>query len=70
MTKNYGRDDLMAVTAEVPVYNESPNPLHQLPRLPQIIFIRQPAMIPLERREDEINHVAQLPPLAVRLPAD
>ena len=51
-------------------HSKSPNPLHQLPRLPQIIFVSQPAMIPLEWREDEVNHMAQLPALAVRLTAD
>ena len=51
-------------------HSKSPVFLNQLFRLPQIIFIRQPAMIPLEWRQHEVNHMAQLPALTVRLPAD
>ena len=51
-------------------HSKSPVFLHQLPSLPEIVFISQPAMIPLEWREDEVNHMAQLPALTVRLPAD
>ena len=51
-------------------HSKSPVLLNQLFRLPQIIFIRQPAMIPLEWRQHEVNHMAQLPALTVRLPAD
>ena len=51
-------------------HSKSPVLLHQLPSLPEIVFISQPAMIPLEWREDEVNHMAQLPALTVRLTAD
>ena len=51
-------------------HSKSPVFLHQLLRLPQIVFIRQPAMIPLEWRQHEVNHMAQLPALAIRLTAD
>ena len=51
-------------------HSKSPIFLHQLLRLPQIVFIRQPAMIPLEWRENKVDNMAQLPALAIRLTAD
>ena len=51
-------------------HSKSPVLLNQLFRLSQIIFVSQPAMIPLKRGENKVDHMAQLPALTVRLPAD